>query len=228
MIAMKQLVAVATFVTSVACGPVPAPPKELVSQIGVAMGGKPWSGTITVKRTANGQFNEPRTVIHSSTTAVSLNHLTELTVTKNQASGKITYDLKESTVLKDDYDWNVVDGTIVTETIASGVQPATFNVTTNDDGTYQIEYAVPGVVGRYTKTETSTVTCKPGKDPECRDSHSSNTDTAQPHDVGYEAGSVQGQINKAKPDSLSGSSSEPYEYSPNVMGRAVVTWSLSR
>ena len=37
MIAMKQLVAVATLVTSVACGPVPALPKELVSQIGVAM-----------------------------------------------------------------------------------------------------------------------------------------------------------------------------------------------
>ena len=188
-----------------------------------------WSGTISFDQTASGVYTPPPTIISSSTTDTSVASKATLTIGGGTAFAKISYELKEFTTLKDDYDSRVVNGTVRTLTTASqGGVPTRFKVEIREDGSYEIEFSADGVTGLWTKEETSRTTCKTNVDPECRNSNARNTDSGPVAKLGFVSQAIRGTINQAAPNKLSGSTSTPYEYGDGILGVTRISWTLAR
>ena len=188
-----------------------------------------WRGTITIALNGASTYVEPPNVISSSTTHTVLKHQVTLTLAQGQATAKVEYELKESTSLRDDYDSNVVTGSIDTlTTVAQSGVPARVGVELYEDGTYELQFSADAVIGQWAKQETSHVRCKPKVDPECRDSDTSHSDSGPAGTVGYVADYVREAIDKANPGKLSGSITTPYQYAEGFTGTRAITWTLAR
>lgn len=163
--------------------------KQLAKGTGLGL----WSGTITIEQRASGDHIPPSDIIHSDRTTTALDQQVSLTVTGGKATAKVSYDLKQFTTMTSDYDSNVVTGTEQTLTTASeGGVAANFNVAFYDDGSYELEFSADGVRDRWTKEVASKVTCKPGVDPQCRDSNTRDEESADLTNLGQMSDAVRG------------------------------------
>ncbi len=239
MTAMTRLVAAIAVVTvaSLACGSPGAAASEqkeldaLANLLKGLVAKQIFTGTVVVSDSASGSSSR-RDVIETSSSSTSLNHNVVFTLTPGSIVAKITYDEKTRVDSKLDYQAHTVTGTKTTETTASGTHSDPASVSVNldlrSDDTYQINFQTSGVEGVYKMTDTATTVCKNLEGSTCRPSSSTNSDEGKPPNQGGLAGSVDGRIDRSRPNVLAGSVSEARTLNDGSTGRRTVTWNLSR
>ena len=223
---------------SLACGSsgVSASEQQDLSALGNLLKGlvakQIFTGTVVVSDSASGTLSRNDT-IETSSSSTSLNHNVVFTVTPGSVVAKITYEEKTRVDSKLDYQAHTVTGTKTTETMASGTTSDPVSVTVNvdlrSDDTYQINFGTGGVEGLYKMVDTGITACKPKiEGSTCRPGTSTNNDSGKVPSQGGLGGSVDGRIDRSKPNVLVGSTSEPLERNDGSTGRRTVTWNLSR
>lgn len=189
-----------------------------------------FTGTIVVKESASSTAKTSDTIATSMSTR-SLNNTVSLTVTKGAVVANIAYEEKSRVESELRYQYHKVIGTKTEETTAGGTnnQDATVSVDLRSDGTYQINFGSGGVVGEYRMSETSQTICTDLRsDPTCRPATTSNSDSGKPPGQGRTGGSVDGRIDRAKPNVLVGSVTQRHELNDGSTMTRTVTWNLSR
>ena len=189
-----------------------------------------FTGTVVVKDTASGTSNADDQVISKSTTVTSLNGTVVFTVTTGGIVAKTTYEERTRVDHEARYQFHKVVGYKTEETTASGTNnDASVTVDLRSDGTYQINFSGGGVTGEYRMLDTAETICTDlGRDPTCRPGTSSSNDVGKPANQGGVAGSVDGRIDRNRPNVLVGSVTQRHERSDGSPATRTVTWNLSR
>ena len=211
---------------------------------GLDLGKSGWSGTIVITETSKSTKSEDNKVCCKSDASSTMTNTVGITLKNGVAVATIDYRLREQSDSVDKYEAEVVTGTRTDLTTASGIsKDVRVNVAINDDGSYEIEFDVPGIQGRYEMVATSTVTRNPGVSTVGAGT-TTNKDSAQPDNLGGVTGSVLGQTRRpsdvykqrldaaakgAQPPTevLKGSETDPTAVG-NPAGTRTVTWNLSR
>ncbi len=190
-----------------------------------------FTGTVVVSDSASGTSGR-RDIIETSGSSTRLNHNVVFTLTPGSIVATITYEEQTRVDSKLDYQAHTVTGTKTTETKASGTHSdsasLSVNVDLRSDDTYQINFQTSGVEGVYKMTDTGTTTCKTLEGSTCRPGSTTNSEDGKAPNQGGLAGSVDGRIDRSKPNVLAGSVSEAFTLNDGSEGRRTVTWNLSR
>ena len=237
---MKRLTLVAVLAgLGLNCGPAggaSAAASQAQQQTGTALKGiaqnlakSVWNGTVVIKDTLVSTTEQDDKVCCKSQGSSNMNQTVTITLTNGIAVAHISYDLRERSDSLDVYDYQTITGARTDVTTASGTnKDARVNVSIYPDGRFEIEYETRGVQGRYQMDETSQTTCKGrvGTDPNCKPGTTTNTDAAQPENLGGVSGSVGGKT--TDPNKLGGTTSETTDSTTTSTGKRTVTWNLYR
>jgi hypothetical protein len=204
---------------------------ELTRLLGGLAARQVFTGTVVVKDSAASTSNASDT-IGTSTTTRSLNHTVTFTVTKGSVVARIAYEEKSRVDSESRYQYHKVVGFKTEETTAAGTRSdgATVSVDLRADGSYQINFGSGGgVVGEYRMFDTSTTICTNlSADPTCRPGSTSSNDSGKPPSQGGVGGSVDGRLDRARPNVLVGSVTQRQELNDGTPSTRTVTWNLSR
>lgn len=189
-----------------------------------------FTGTVVVKESA-ASTSKASDTIATSTTTRSLNNTVTLTVTKGGVVARIAYEEKSRVDSELRYQYHKVVGSKTEETTAAGTNNdrATVSVDLRADGSYQINFSSGGVVGEYRMVDTAETICTNlTADPTCRPGTTSSNDAGKPPSQGGVSGSVDGTLDRNKPNVLVGSVTEPLDLNDGSVGNRTITWNLSR
>ncbi len=232
----RFILGIVVAIASLACGSgVSASEQQDLSELRKLLSGliakKVFTGTVVVSDSVSGSSGRKDT-IETSSSSTSLNHNVVFTLTPGSIVAKITYEEKTRVDSKLDYQAHTVTGTKTTETTASGTHsdPASVsvNVDLRSDDTYQINFQTSGVDGLYKMTDIGTTVCKKLEGSTCRPGTSTSNDSGKVPSQGGLGGSVDGRIDRSKPNMLAGSVSEQRTLNDGSTGKRTVTWNLSR
>jgi hypothetical protein len=150
-------------------------------------------------------------------------------VTANQASAGITFKLNESSEQVDKYDGYTLTGTTTETTTATGTNntDSRVNVAIYDDGRFEIEYEAGGVTGNYTMTQITVTRCN-ARATSCHPTSAQSSDAAKPTNLGGVSGTINGKIDPAQPNLLSGTMTDAFDRFEGSPGRTTISWNLKR